>query len=264
MRPPNRKKWIFLCLLALAAMSLPLWSSAPAHWAANQTRSALSGYRVRSISVLGTQQLDKQDIVALSGIREGTPLFQVNSKAAGERIVGHPWIRNATVVRRLPDAIELHIEEEIPAALIPAEKMWAITADRIVLPLEKSKWKWDLPILRAENLRSLSPGARLNDTRTCALLAQSVACQRSAPRVWQEISELFWSEDEMWALLQKNHIRLRLGNGTEEIGWKSAERLLTKLELQGHASNVASLDLRFAGRIVAESAKAMPDSGEHG
>ncbi|MFH1011969.1 MAG: FtsQ-type POTRA domain-containing protein [bacterium] len=264
MRPPNRKKWIFVCLLALAALSLPFWRSAATHWAAVHMRNALSSYRVRSIRVLGTQQLDRQEIVAISGIREGTPLFEINPKSVAERILAHPWIRSATVVRRLPDMIELRIEEQRPAALIPAEKMWAVTADRILLPMEKSKWRWDLPLLRTGNLRSFSPGARLEDAQTCALLAQSVICQRYAPRAWHEVSELFWSEGEMWAILQKNRIRLRLGTGTEEIGWKSLERLLTKLDPPNRAANVASLDLRFVGRIVVEYANTMPDSSGHG
>jgi hypothetical protein len=81
-------------------------------------------------------------------------------------------------------------------------------------------------------------------------LAQSVALRRSAPRVWKNLSELFWKNGEMWGVLQKENIEIRLGNGVQEIGWKSLDKLLIQLEATQKLADVESIDLRFNGRII--------------
>jgi cell division septal protein FtsQ len=249
-RPPDRKHWILVSLLGLVALSLALWSSAAAHWAKNSAQAALSNYRVRSIQVLGTKRLSAAEILAISGVKEGTPLFEINLKTVADRLRAHPWIREATPVRRLPSTLELHIREEEPAALLNAGRLWAVAADGVVLPLEKFQWRWDLPLLRVGNLPALKSGITIREKLTCALLAQCVACQHCAPRVWTQLSELFWRDNEIWAILQNKNVELRLGKGTDEIGWKALERLLMKLNGQQRLSNVELIDLRFPGRIV--------------
>jgi hypothetical protein len=248
--PSNGKRWILISLLGLVVLSLALWSPAAAHWAKNSAQAALRNYRVRSIQVLGAKRVSATEILTISGIKEGTPLFQINLKTVADRLRAHPWIREATPVRRLPSTLELRIREQEPAALLNAGGLWAITADGVVLPLEKFQWRWDLPLLRMGNLPALSCGTSIHEKPTCALLAQSVNCQHCAPRVWTQLSELFWRDGEMWAVLQKKNVELRLGKGTDEIGWKSLERLLVKLDGQQRLSNVELIDLRFPGRIV--------------
>jgi len=246
----QKRKWPRrLAILAIVGLSLPLWGPPAIRWGTECLTTALSNYRVCSIRVLGTRHLDKDEIANLSGIAEGTPLFEVNLKSACERICSHPWIRSAIAVRRLPNTIELRITEHEPVALINMRTVWAVTSDGVLLPMRPSKRGWDLPFLRAGDLPSAS-GNRLRDTLACALLAQSVALRRSAPRVWKNLSELFWKNGEMWGVLQKENIEIRLGNGVQEIGWKSLEKLLIQLEATQRLADVESIDLRFNGRII--------------
>jgi hypothetical protein len=126
--------------------------------------------------------------------------------------------------------------------------------------MRPSKRGWDLPLLRARDLPSASNN-HLRDTLACALLAQSVSLHQWAPRVWKNLSELFWRSGEMWGVLQKENIEIRLGNGVQEIGWKSLEKLLIQLEATQRLADVESIDLRFNGRIIVRHDQHAPSNG---
>jgi len=238
-----------LVILAILGLSSLLWGPPAIRWGMGCLTTALGSYRVHSLRVLGAKHLDTSEIANLSGIAEGTPLFRVNLKSACEKIRSHPWIRSAIAVRRFPDTIELRITEHEPVALINARTVWAVTSEGVLLSMRQSKRGWDLPLLRARDLPSAS-GGHLRDTLACALLAQSVALRHWTPRVWKNLSELLWRNGEMWGVLQEENIEIRLGNGVQEIGWKSLEKLLIQLKATKRLADVGFIDLRFNGRII--------------
>lgn len=247
----KRKQRIRLTVILLIALSSPLWAWPITKWSVSRLLDSSTSYRVRSVRVIGTQQLSADEIIELSTIPEGTPLFRVNLKSAGERLRTHPWVRTATVLRRLPDTIELRIQEEEAVALINAQTIWMVTTDGVLLPPCYSPRVCDLPLLRVPRMAaSCGPGDRLRDSSACALLAQSASAWKYAPGVWSDLSELFWKEGEMRAIFQRGNIEIRLGDGTGEIGWKSLDRLLAHLQAQDRLPDVESVDLRFAGRMV--------------
>jgi len=243
-------------VILLIALSSPLWAWPITKWSVSRLLDSSTSYRVRSVRVIGARQLSADELIRFSAIPEGTPLFRVNLKSAGERLRAHPWVRTATVLRRLPDTIELRIQEEEPVALINAQTIWMVTTDGVLLPPCYSPRACDLPLLRVPRMSaSYEPGDRLRDSSACALLAQSAAAWKYAPGVWSDLSELFWKNGEMRAVFQRGNIEIRLGDGTEEIGWKSLDRLLAQLQVQDRLTDVESVDLRFAGRMVVRHAQ---------
>ena len=237
-------------MFLLVVASSAFWGWPALRWSTGYLLSGFDKYRTRTIRVSGTHRLDESDIINTAGIVEGTPLFQVSLRKVGERLRAHPWIRTATAIRRLPDTIELQIEEREPAALVSAQSVWSVTSDSILLPLDTRAQSWNLPLLRLQTKTSFTPGDSLRDTRGCALLSELASLKDYAPRLCPNLSELYWNRGEMWAVFQKGNVEVRLGNGTGEIGWKSLEKLLAGLEARQRLTDVETIDLRFTGRII--------------
>lgn len=248
----KRARVIRIGLLALALITVGFWGWPTVKWGMDYFLGSCESYRVRAIQVVGLERLDSDEIIKKSGINNGTPLFQIDLKEIGERLRTHPWIHTATAVRRLPDTIELRIKERKPVAFLNTGIIWTVTADSILLPLENFNQSWDMPLLRAQNTSSLIEGDSLRDLRACALLAQLITMRQHTPRLWRDLSELFWRHNEMWAILQKGNVEVRLGSGVEEIRLKSLERLLAQLEAQHKLDNVESIDLRFMRRLIVQ------------
>ena len=249
-RRQKRRRRLRKVLFFIALLSSPFWGEFAIKWSVSHLIASLTSYRVRSIHVTGEKRLSARELIEISGIVEGTPLFQVDLKSVAEKLEAHPWVRTAIPLRRFPDTIELQIEEREPVAWINSSSIWMISADGILLPSETWTQTWDLPLLRVPWMLSRAPGDRLSEYRANALLAQISSAQKYAPRIWNELSEFFWKDGEIWAIFQKGNIELRLGTGTDEIGWKSLDKLLAQLQAQHKIANVESIDLRFADRIV--------------
>jgi hypothetical protein len=62
--------------------------------------------------------LSKNEILEIAGIGPGTHLLEADIDAMTARLVAHPWIRWAKVVKDLPDVLVIHVVEHIPSAFV--------------------------------------------------------------------------------------------------------------------------------------------------
>lgn len=79
---------------------------------------------VRSIDVSGTQVLDPAQIVATSQIRMGTPLLQVDTTPAAQRIAAIPRVKSVRVARSYPSGIDITVEERVAVAFVARNGQW--------------------------------------------------------------------------------------------------------------------------------------------
>ena len=74
-------------------------------------------FRVNQVVVTGNSRYSAQEIITASGVELGDNLFLVNRPQTAQKILGSlPYVENAIPVHRLPDTVELHITECVPAA----------------------------------------------------------------------------------------------------------------------------------------------------
>lgn len=82
-------------------------------------------FRVNQVVVMGNSRYTAQEIIEASGVEVGDNLFLVNRPQTAQKILGAlPYVENAVPVHRLPDTVELHITECVPAAALECEGEW--------------------------------------------------------------------------------------------------------------------------------------------
>lgn len=79
--------------------------------------SARAGLRVENVLVRGRNRESRADVAAALGAHRNMPILAFDPHAAKRRLEALPWIRTATVERRLPDTIYLRLDEREPLAL---------------------------------------------------------------------------------------------------------------------------------------------------
>lgn len=79
--------------------------------------SVAFGLSVREVLVEGRTRSDPVRLLTAVGVARGDPIMAFDPQAARSRIAALPWVREATVERRLPWLIYLRIEERTPIAL---------------------------------------------------------------------------------------------------------------------------------------------------
>lgn len=107
-------------------------------------------FRVNQVVVTGNSRYTTEEIIAASGVEIGDNLFLVNRPQTAQSITRRlPYVESVAPVHRLPDTVEIHITECVPAAVLPTEEegWWLIDARGKLLEQGDSAIGRDLPVV---------------------------------------------------------------------------------------------------------------------
>jgi len=79
--------------------------------------SAALGLVVGDIAVEGRETTDRATIMAALAAERGTPILAVSPSRAKEKLESLPWVRSATIERRLPGTLVVRLVERHPLAV---------------------------------------------------------------------------------------------------------------------------------------------------
>jgi len=75
-------------------------------------------FSVKDIVVSGHwKRLNAASLVEISGVKQGQNLFLLDVGGTHERLIMHPWVREAAVRRYLPHTLRIFVEEHEPYAI---------------------------------------------------------------------------------------------------------------------------------------------------
>jgi cell division protein FtsQ len=78
--------------------------------------SAQAGFAVGAVEVEGRDRASPAAILAALGVRRGMPILAIDPAAARARLETVPWIKTASIYRRLPDTLFIRLAEQRPLA----------------------------------------------------------------------------------------------------------------------------------------------------
>jgi cell division protein FtsQ len=196
--PPRRRSpaWLRLALppmliIAIAAASFALWhgrTAQPVVATAEQiffTESARAGFSVRAVEIEGRHRADPDAVLAALGANRGISIFAVDPEQAKERLEQVPWVRSASVYRRLPDTIFVRMVEQEPLAFWQHDQRLALIDrdGRVIAAADLGAFA-TLPVLVGED--APQEGATLIDLMATepALTPHVTAAVRVGGRRW--------------------------------------------------------------------------------
>jgi cell division protein FtsQ len=229
--------------------------------------------RISHLAVQGVRYLSAADVRSRVRMLEGANIIRADLDAARRRLLGSPWIADATLRRQLPATIEIAIEERQPVALARFARggLQLIAEDGMVLgPAGAAHVGLDLPI--ADGLapvpgRSLSgPGVGVGiparvDPERAGLIGRLVDSLRQEDGLLALISEVDVTDvEDAVVLLGDDPARVHLGH--EDFARRvRAYRDLAPTVLQ-HVDAIDSADVRYDGRVFVRPARGRPAHAE--
>lgn len=236
-------------LLVFIVGSSPWWSDALAHKFARRLMKGHSHFRVEHVVVTGVSILSEETVLKLAKVPVRHSMFRLPFEEIEKRIAKNAWVKTARVRRRLPDTVELIVTERIPVAAVRGEQLMVLTADSIAITPSAGDWVWDLPILSPPRAARLKNGARVKDDAVLALLQQTARARAVSPEIWNNLSELYYSRNQIHALLDHPRAELIAGKGVSELAWIGLQHYLEQTNLDS-AGSLTTVDMRIPGKLV--------------
>jgi cell division protein FtsQ len=216
--------------------------------------TADAGFAVDDVLVEGRGRTDPSAILAALRVQRGTPILAIDPRAARARLEALPWVRQATVERRLPKLVYIRLTERNPLALWQLDgKLSVIDRRGEVISGVTAKQFARLPLV-------VGQGAPHHAAALVAMLDREPDLRpldTAAVRV----------SGRRWNLHLRGGIDVRLPESDPAEAWVQLARLEREHGLLGR--DVVAIDLRLPGRLVVRTApdarikNAVPKAGRN-
>jgi len=211
----------------------PLLAALDAGW---RSASVQSGLVVQKLSSDGRVRTSVDELRTVLDDLRGSNILVVDIDQVRKRIEELPWVKSASVHRRLPDTLHVSLEERAPLALAEADGRRLVLIDEDGQPVKVADLRpfADLPTVAGE-------GAQRHAGELLALV-------RSEPSLYSRVSGAYRVGDRRWNVWIDGRIEVRLPEDDAAGAWRKLARVQAGSGLLDKA--IVALDMRATGGVV--------------
>jgi cell division protein FtsQ len=219
--------------------------------------TASLGLTVEDVLVEGRNRTDGAAILEILGVARGTAILRLDPAKARGELEALPWVKQATVQRRLPGVVYVRLAERQPMAIWQLRgELSVIDRDGEVIPGAEAKRFAGLPLV-------VGSGAPEHARALIAMLDGEQALR-------ERVEAAVRVSDRRWNLRLTGGVDVRLPEEAAEAAWAQLARIDREHGLL--ARDVVMIDLRLPDRLIVRTAgepaeeqempMAQPTSGE--
>ncbi len=191
------------------------------------------GFRVQEIVVQGRKNTHQKDLMDAIKIQRGDPIFMIDLQQTRFRLEKLEWVRQATVVRHLPDLIHIKIEERHPIAIWQHHNEFHLVDDDGTAILTRDYRHYGiLPLIVGE-------GAPQKSRDILKILNEF-------PLVQKNLQALSRVRERRWNVYLLGGVVVKLSDRSLKPGLATLEKLLKEQRLS--VNNILEVDLRTPER----------------
>lgn len=203
------------------------------------------GLAVEDVEVVGRRTTDRATIMAALGAQRGTPILAVNTRLAKEKLQALPWVRSASIERRLPSTLFVRLVERQPLAVWQHDgRQQLIGRSGTVIPVTNLARFARLPTV-------VGADAPAHARELLDMLANE-------PKLAARVTAAVWIGGRRWDVHIDHDIDVMLPEDNPAAAWRrlaEAERSSDLLQ-----RDVQVIDLRLPDRLVIRTTAAAPNA----
>lgn len=195
---------------------------------------------VETVSVKGNVKLTEEEILSLANVPPKINIFKVDAAATEKRVKGSPWIKDVKVIKTLPRAISVQIEEEQPVISVKnKDGFWLVS--REIVALEKlEKRPNNIPAIILDKDVAIELGYKIKNK----MVVQLISIYNSMDKAFKKRITLGSSiGDDMYFMLGKKDVQIVYGDSSELL---KKNLVVAKIleDVQKKKMNVYYVDVR--------------------
>lgn len=204
------------------------------------TANAL-GFRISEVALAGEQELSREKILDIAGITATSSLVFLDAAQTRARLVGNPWIAEATVLKLYPGRLRIEIKERKPFALWQKDgRVYLIADDGTVLESFVPQRFASLPMVVGTGAERAAPAL--------------VSLLKRFPAISPQVQASVLVAERRWTLHLKNGIDVLLPADTPDRALAALTDLDRSKQLL--TRDITAVDLRLADRVTVRQSDA--------
>lgn len=221
-------------------------------------------FDLNTIVVTGNRVVDKEDIIAVSGLERGRNIWSANLMETERRLMLDRRFERVALNRRLPDAVVVRVEERRPVALVQLDRLYGVSERAELIPLSPGSGLPDLPVITVGASgdqpvpdAAIRPDRAFETLRDAMLVNPEVGralylmrvLRTMSPGLYDELSEVHVSSrNDPIAYMVDGGLAIRFGTGHYPRKIEMLKRTVDRLEAD--AIRTRLIDLRFKDQVI--------------
>jgi cell division protein FtsQ len=248
-RQPRDWKGLFRRLLRLSVGVGSVALAAGGAFLAVQLLREADFFRIDRIRVLNQQRVGQEEILALSNVRCGQNIFDLDLELIGRKIAENPWIASARVERVFPREVVIRVVERSPKAVINLGYLYYVDGSGEIFKLLEASDSLDYPVLTGIDRRALldNPAEVKQQLAEAMVLIDELGGRRIF--ALDDVSEIrIDPTDGLVLYTYASGVPVRMGYGNFGSKLDRLERIYRELEPRLPA--LSYIDLNVADRVI--------------
>jgi cell division protein FtsQ len=228
---------------ALLGGALVVALSGAVAWAVRRHVVQSARFGVTEIIVSGERQRAADTLVEEAGLARGANVFTVDLDLARARLLADPWISDASLSRRLPGTLLVHVTEREVGALVVLRQLYLSSREGVIFKRFELGDPIDLPIvtgLDPDNVADDREGAQATLRRALDLAGDYERTGLGQRAPLQEIHVT--TEGGFTFIVGKDGMSLALGGPPFRRKLEEAGRVIAELDRRGTKAGAVLLD----------------------
>ncbi|MEJ2200078.1 MAG: FtsQ-type POTRA domain-containing protein [Desulfuromonadaceae bacterium] len=206
-------------------------------------------FQVDTVQVENSRRLTPDEIVALSDVRLGHNIFELDLERIGRKMEENPWIYKAKVQRLFPRTVVIRVEERVPTAVINLDYLYYVDGYGDIFKVLEAQDSLDFPVvtgLKREDFLERPEQARQRLQEVNRLIDQLGSRHTFS---LADVSEFHLdAANEIVLYTIRDGVPVRMGRGDYQTKLDRLERIYGRLKPSLRA--LKYIDLNVMDRVI--------------
>jgi len=211
--------------------------------------------RIDRVAVEGAVHFSEKDLLARAAVPMRALLDTLSLDVVRERLVSHPFVRDARVTRIYPDAVSISVVERVPvASFMTNGQIRYLDAEGVVLPYLPSDVPYDLPVISGiPELQRTRIGQVVQNDDFFEAVALLEAALETDTSVYRLISEVDMKNGgDILLFSSEVAVPIIFGRGDAGGKFQILHTFWDRFVREEGPENLKYLDLRYSDQVVAK------------
>jgi len=205
-------------------------------------------FTLHRVIIQGNSALNDAHIIQLLETKKTSNLFQHDLRELSRKLKQHPYVKEASVSRRLPDNLIVQITENEPVALLTSP-LRLVDEQGLELPQMNMFQHLDFPLIKRINPDNKAWEKELN-----LILNYLSSCKAENFTIYSQISEISYSpEAGIFFYLVDSGIPVIVGRDLQKGQNQHLMQVLSILKNKNEIHEVKAFDIRFSNQVIVKT-----------